>query len=159
MENNPESIEFIDDVTETQTKKEKDIHKHNDKIDASNLQSKSFQAVSTFRSKLSSQTFWNNNLKWTETWILWHSSRPGLKSWSFACMLQILTFLHQIILGIETMPYLGPCPAGLRYIPVVWDFSVHDLNCVCKLGTVHAWLDSINQSAFPYPGQIQSITK
>ena len=54
---------------------------------------------------------------------------------------------------------LGPCPAGLRYIPVVWDFSVHDLNCACKLGTVHAWLDSINQSAFPYPGQIQSITK
>ena len=57
------------------------------------------------------------------------------------------------------MPYLGPCLAGLRYIPVVWDFSVHDLNCACKLGTVHAWLDSINQSAFPYPGQIQSITK
>lgn len=47
MEDNPESIEFIDDVTETQTKKEKDIHKHNDKIDASNLQSKSFQAVFT----------------------------------------------------------------------------------------------------------------
>ena len=57
MEDNPESIEFIDDVTETQTKKEKDIHKHNDKIDASNLQSKSFQAVFTFRSKFSSQTF------------------------------------------------------------------------------------------------------
>ena len=81
------------------TNLKKDIHKHNDKIDASNLQSKSFQAVFTFRSKLSSQTFWNNNLKWTETWILWHSSRPGLKSWSFACMLQILTFLHQINFG------------------------------------------------------------
>ena len=49
MEDNPESIEFIDDVTETQTKKEKDIHKHNDKIDASNLQSKSFQAVFTLK--------------------------------------------------------------------------------------------------------------
>ena len=57
MEDNPESMEFIDDVHETQTKKEKDIHKHNDKIDASNLQSKSFQAIFTSGSKLSSRTF------------------------------------------------------------------------------------------------------
>ena len=55
MEDNSESIEFIDDVTEEKLKlKEKYTHKHNDKIDASNLQSKSFQAIFTSGSKLSS---------------------------------------------------------------------------------------------------------
>ena len=45
MEDNSESIEFIDDVTEEKLKlKEKYTHKHNDKIDASNLQSKSFSS-------------------------------------------------------------------------------------------------------------------
>ena len=58
MEDNSESIEFIDDVTEEKLKlKEKYTHKHNDKIDASNLQSKSFQAIFTSGSKLSSRTF------------------------------------------------------------------------------------------------------
>ena len=58
MEDNSESIEFIDDVTEEKLKlKENTYINIIDKIDASNLQSKSFQAIFTSGSKLSSQTF------------------------------------------------------------------------------------------------------
>ena len=58
MEDNSESIEFIDDVTEEKLKLKENIYINIiDKIDASNLQSKSFQAIFTSGSKLSSRTF------------------------------------------------------------------------------------------------------